>query len=212
MEKKPERARRWWRRADRAVGAPGAWDDWKNLVASKAVSLVAAPVAAFFAFVVAVMGGWRWWEVVIFVILWAWAAVALWFGFEAWWQERKARNIKKQLPVLLPDIEALADGLAAELKGEASPSTVARNRATMRRIVRLFLANEIAAPVANEPPRQHFADWLSGWLMFATTLAARVGGDDYETLTDLYQEVRTVLKQQVEARGTSTALLAQLSE
>jgi len=176
---------------------------------SEVVGLVAVPVAAFFTFVVAVMDSWRWWEVVVFVTLWVWAATALWFGFDAWWQKRKVPNLKKQLPALLPDLEALADGLAKELKGDMPPSTVARNHATMQKVAALLATSQIEAPQIDQPlGNAAQRERLDEWMTFVVNVVAKIRADDYDALPTLCRDVQNAIQERREAMDYDNLLRA----
>jgi len=66
-------------------------------------------------------------------------------------RQRKTGQKWEPLAALLPDLEALADGLGEELKGTAPPSTVARNHATILKVAAILEARHIEGPPTGQP-------------------------------------------------------------
>jgi len=192
-----------------AASIPGTIKDWKDIVAavreklfSGAIGLLVAPVAAFFTFVVAVMGSWAWWEVVIFVVLWVWAACALWFGFDAWWQKRTTTTRDLETHSLdgwgdiLPDMERLAERLQAERLDRTGEDTVLlnRNRLKLAGIAKRLDEREIPRP---DLWPQHGE--TKEWETFLWGFVQRVNASEAATLPTLHQDVREALEQHREA-------------
>ena len=122
-------------------------------------------------------------------------------------RDRKARDLKNQLSALLPEIEALADGLAEEQKGDAPPSTVARNHATLQNVAAFLTASQIAVPQTRLPLADTARrEWLTEWMTFVLNLVAKIRTGDYEALPTLRRDVRAALQQHHGSRNLENLL------
>ncbi|MDE2871474.1 MAG: toll/interleukin-1 receptor domain-containing protein [Gemmatimonadota bacterium] len=130
-------------------------------------------------------------------------------------QRRQLKTGQKWEPLaaLLPDLEALADGLGEELKGTAPPSTVARNHATILKVAAILEARHIEGPPTGQPVGNAAQqERLREWLTFSSNLAAKIQTDDYAALPTLYRDVRNALEQHREAWDPDRLLRRYLEE